>query len=301
MSKKVFVSYRHSHREWVFDNLVPCLWAGGAEVLIDRNYFEAGKEIKGQGDALQDRADVNLLVFSKDYFDSEYCQHEMKRALASDPDFTGKVVAVKIEDCDVPDELKSVLYLDLFSGSYAVQWEKLLTACGADLGTDAKHWLAVRNEIRLLLNRNQSVNLVVNGRPKWRQMIRHLRDEHLSDLGIVDLDDGATVPREDLVAALLRACGITTTVPEPPKDLVVLAQAFADHKRSSRIALQHFDHVLRRNYGDDLLFALRNLITDSRKLVLLAHSHQPFVALLPPGHEFASTEIFTLVELNGRK
>jgi hypothetical protein len=301
MSKKVFVSYRHAHREWVFDNLVPCLWAGGAEVLIDRNYFEAGKEIKGQGDALQDRADVNLLVFTKDYFDSEYCQHEMKRALERDPDFTGKVVAVKIEDCDVPDELKSVLYLDLFSGSYAGQWQKLLAACGADLGTDAEHWLAVRNEIRLLLKRNQSVNLVVNGKPKWRQMIRHLRDEHLSDLGIVDLDDGATVPREDLVAALLRACGITTTVPEPPKDLVVLARAIADHKRSSRIALEHFDHVLRRNYGDDLLFALRNLITDSRKLVLLAHSHQPFVALLPQGHEFASTEIFTLVELKGRK
>lgn len=52
MSKKVFVSYRHAHRGWVFDNLVPCLWAGGAEVLIDHNYFEAGKEIKGQGNTL---------------------------------------------------------------------------------------------------------------------------------------------------------------------------------------------------------------------------------------------------------
>ena len=144
MSKKVFVSYRHTHREWVFDNLVPCLWAGGAEVLIDRAHFAPGKEIKGQGDNLQDRADVNLLVFTKDYFESDYCQHEMKRALERDPDFTGKTVAVKIEDCDVPNEFKSVLYLDLFSGSYAGQWEKLLKACGADLGTDAEHWLAVR-------------------------------------------------------------------------------------------------------------------------------------------------------------
>lgn len=301
MSKKVFISYRHTHREWVFDNLAPCLWAGGAEVLIDRNYFEAGKEVKGQGDALQDRADVNLLVFSKDYFESDYCLHEMKRAIARDPDFAaGTTVAVRREDCDVPDEFKSVLYLDLFGGSYAGQWDKLLAACGADLGTDAEHWLARRNEALQFLQRGQSVNLVVKDNPRWREMIEHLGAAHLPELRTVDLARGATASRRALVEELLKACGVNQPVPAPPEDLVVLDRALSACPTPSRVALLHGDLIAGRpDYDINLFAALRSLIMDARKLVLLVQSRRPFAQLVPHDHPLSMIDI-KMVELNGR-
>ncbi len=68
---KVFVSYCHAQGEWVWDRLVPVLKAGGAEVLIDRERFEAGKAIFGQMDAVQDQAERQLLVLSPEYLASK--------------------------------------------------------------------------------------------------------------------------------------------------------------------------------------------------------------------------------------
>jgi hypothetical protein len=42
---KVFVSYCHAQGAWVWEKLVPCLKAGGTELLIDRERFESGKTI----------------------------------------------------------------------------------------------------------------------------------------------------------------------------------------------------------------------------------------------------------------
>jgi hypothetical protein len=54
---KIFVSYCHKQGEWVWDRLVPVLKAGGGDVLIDRESFEAGKAIEGQMDATQDQGE----------------------------------------------------------------------------------------------------------------------------------------------------------------------------------------------------------------------------------------------------
>ena len=89
---KVFVSYCHCQGNWVWERLAPCLKAGGAEVLIDRERFVLGKALIGQMDALQDQADKHLLVLSDDYLRSAYCRHEMDRAIALDPDFNLGVV-----------------------------------------------------------------------------------------------------------------------------------------------------------------------------------------------------------------
>jgi hypothetical protein len=59
---ETFVSYSHQQAHWVIDRLAPCLEAGGAEVLIDRDRFAVGKAVVGQMDALQDQADKQLLV-----------------------------------------------------------------------------------------------------------------------------------------------------------------------------------------------------------------------------------------------
>lgn len=64
MSKKVFASYCHQQGEWVWNWLVPSLRAGGAEVCIDRERFQAGKAVAGQMDATQDAAEISVLVLS---------------------------------------------------------------------------------------------------------------------------------------------------------------------------------------------------------------------------------------------
>ena len=82
MGKKVFICYSHAQEQWDIARLTPCLRAGGAEVLIDRERFAAGKSVGGQMDAEQDKADVSVLVFPPEYARSDYCLHEMDRALA---------------------------------------------------------------------------------------------------------------------------------------------------------------------------------------------------------------------------
>lgn len=76
-TKKVFISYCHKQGEWVWDRLVPVLKAGGANVLIDRERFEAGKAIEGQMDATQDQAERQVLVLSPDDLGRTACTHEL--------------------------------------------------------------------------------------------------------------------------------------------------------------------------------------------------------------------------------
>ena len=142
MPKSVFVSYSRKQSDWVWDRLVPCLKAGGAEVLIDREQFEAARALDRQMDEVQDRADLNILVFSPDYLVSKPCQREMTRAIERDPDFVhGVTIPVKLEECDLPAEIRrpDPLYVDLRDDRQADPWDLLLRKCEADLGTPAPH------------------------------------------------------------------------------------------------------------------------------------------------------------------
>ena len=71
MSKTVFVSYSHKQGDWVWDRLMNCLKAGGTEVLIDREQVEAARRLYQQLDDVQDRAALNVLVFSPEYLNSK--------------------------------------------------------------------------------------------------------------------------------------------------------------------------------------------------------------------------------------
>lgn len=70
------------------------------------------------------------------------------------------------------------------------------------------------------------------------------------------------------------------------------------------LALTHFDDVLdrRKAYGSDLFKALRYLVTEERKLVLLAESRMPARELLP-GKDSASSlaALLQVVELRQTK
>jgi len=308
MAKKVFVSYCHTQGQWVRERLVPILRAAGcADVLIDRERFLAGRGVKGQMDATQDQADVSLLVLSPEYLKSEYCRHEMERAIAADPDFgRDKVLPVKREACDLSPFQRAddpPLWVDLTNDSDPAPWALMLKSLGATrLNTAAPHWLDVRDEIvRKLRDQQQSVNLVVHGLPNWHALRDHLRQDWLPRLAVVNLDEPATATLEGLVGEILRACGCAVDVPRGARSLGAL-NALKSVPGSLLLAFTHFDNVRARKkaYGADIFFALRNLITDQRKLVLLVESRAPAKELLPRDHPLSGLH-FHAVELHELK
>jgi hypothetical protein len=305
MPKSVFISYNWKQGEWVWDRLVPCLKAGGASVLIDREQFQAARALNKQMDEVQDRADLNILVFSPDYLTSKPCQCEMKRAIQRDPDFKdGVTIPVKREDCDLPAAIRrpNPMYVDLRDDRDGQAWELLLKKCEADLGTSAPEWLKVRDDARRFLVRGESVNLTVQGKVKWRPLIEDLRrDPALAGLRTVDLEDPGTFSRKALIGSILSACGRPGPVPDKPDDLVELGRALSALRGAARIALVHFDHVAHRaDYEIDLFAALRYGMMESRKLVLLIQSRRPFLSLVPGDHPFSSITNLQTVELKGR-
>jgi hypothetical protein len=298
--KKVFVSYCHRQGEWVFDRLVPCLKAGGDEVLIDRKRFEAGRAVFDQMDQTQDEAEIEVLVLSPDYVESEYCRHEMERAIAADPDFQhGRVIPVMRVPCDLPGEIRrpNPLRVNLTDDHDGAQWDLLLRGCGAELGAPVPDWLEAREQVRRYLQRGQSVNLVVKGEPRRGEFLEQIRQDLDSRLAIVDLNSGAAASRRSLVAEILKACGAPAAVPPEPEDLPVLHHRLSDLPGMT-LCLRHFDRVGGRNYGLDFFSALKHLV-DCRKLVLLVESRAPYSSLLPPGHILTKVQA-ELVELRGR-
>jgi len=301
MGKSVFISYSHQQGEWVWNSLVPCLRAGGAEVHIDVERMRAGKDVTAQMDAEQNACDLSLLVLSPEFLNSGYCQHEMQRAMARD-----QFVTILRVDCLLPDELKKKLYVDLRDDKAARQWDVLLQACDLDLGASALDWIKVRDEIVRRLHNNESVNFVVPRKPgftnpEWRKLIEHVQKDSGLELGIVDLQNPITTSRQALVAEMLKAMGTNVNVPPEPNDLVALGRAFDTRPKPAHLALLHFDMVQQRQqYEVDLFSALRYLMTEKRKLILLIHSRLPFIEFLPTDHPLSSITDLKTVELHGR-
>jgi NAD(P)-dependent dehydrogenase (short-subunit alcohol dehydrogenase family) len=188
--------------------------------------------------------------------------------------------------------------VDLQDDSNADQWDLLLRSCEADLGAPASHWLDALHETCRFLQRGNSVNLVVRNNPKWRELIREIK-KRIIGLGEIDLEAGITASRKALVEEILRTCGAPATVPDEPNDLVFLDRALSN-RPVSHLAMIHFDMVrFRPSYDVNLFGALRHLMMDSRRLVLLIQSREFFANLLPTGHPLSSIVTTKTVELNG--
>jgi len=282
---KTFVSYCHRQGDWVWERLVPCLKAGGAEVLIDRERFELGRAVIGQMDALQDQADKHLLVLSADYLSSPYCCHEMDRAIALDPAFaSGIVIPVLRDACTLPASITgpNPLYANLRDDRQPDPWTQVLQSCDAvRLGTTAPAWLAARDDLVRCLERNKSVNLLVDDWVNWRALLEHLVNDYSLGLARVDLQDPDTASRQGLLEAIVRALGEQVSSLDKRRDLTDF-KALLMSRSNTRVALTHFDLVPHRRYYDvDLFAALRFLITERRKLTLLVQSYSPFKVLFP--------------------
>ncbi len=302
MNKRIFISYSHKQGNWVFNKLVPCLRAGGANIVVDRERFEAGKALLGQMDAIHDASDLTLLILTPDYLASSYCLHEMHRAIARDPGFrNGLTIPVLYIDCPLPIEFKKALFVDLRDDQNANQWDLLLSACNADIGTSVPDWLRARDEIVRYLNQGESVNLVVSARPRWRELIDNIRGDFLPSLGVVDLESGSTASQRGFIKDLLKACGLNVSVPPEPMDIVTLSRIIGERNTPVLLAMMHFDLVASRKWFlIDFFAALRDLIIERKKLILLVQSRVPWINLLPSGHSLSSIiSNITTIELKG--
>lgn len=313
--KRLFISYSHVQANWVREFLCPVLIAGGTEVLLDTQRFEAGFALNDQIDKLQDKADLTVAVLSNDYVRSRYCKRELRRAVERDPTFElGRVVPVLKESCKLPTRLadREVLTIDLRQDNNSSSWQQLLRACGAHVGCCPSEWLRARDELVMQLAQGQSVNLVARGNLKWRPLIqdvqRILRESHGgARLGIVDLDSGAAASRRGFLEEMLRKSDVIADLPPGGakdsfnEDLVEFARAMMRKEARVLLALQHFDRVVApdRDYSTSLFAALRDLISCERKLCLLVHSRVPFLELLPKDHALSSLTQVRNVELQG--
>jgi len=304
MAKKIFISYRHQQSEWVRTTLYPVLSAGGADIVIDYKLFEAGEAIRRQMKAAQVKADIHLLVFTPDYFQSDYCVEEMKRAFALDPDFSkGLVLPVILERCDLPREIKKhqPLYVDLTGKRQydSEAWNLIMKRCGASLGASPVDWLRAFRSLLKNLQDKHSVNFTVKGNGvAWRQLLKQLKLA-LPPLGVVDLHRGQTETRRLLIEEILKVCnGYQGTLPRHDLaefERVLLAQPH------TWLALTHFDTIKEKkdkNFDNNFFNCLRFLIMDERKLTLLIGSDAPFATLLPKNHRLSYLEMET-VELRG--
>ena len=297
---KVFISYNHQQGPWVLERLTPCLEAGGAEVLIDRQRFAVGQPVVGQMDAWQDQADRHLLILSPEYLNSRYCRHEMNRALQRIKAQPDCVIPVLRHPCNLPKAFSGwnpLLYADLCDDRQADPWAKVLQQCDADLGTTAPAWLTVRDNVAHYLQRNQSVNLVVDGDVRWRELLEHIHSDHCPALVAVNLERGAAASRRAFLTEILRALGMPFNLPPKPEDLVEFERSLLAGQGVVQVALTHFDYAAHRHaeYGVDLFGSLRALMMDERKLVLLVQSRAPFRTLLPPNHLFSKIDIKTVM------
>lgn len=243
---KVFVSYSHAQSDWVQDRLVPVLEAVGASGFIDYRHFAAGHTVIGQMDTWQDHAERHVLVLSEQYVASDYCRHEMERAVAADPSGTSDaVLAVRLTDVAVPAMLVPLIHIDLRDNMNAAQWRRLLDACRATIGTEASHWLQVRDDVRRLLREDRSVNLVVpDSRAKWRPLLDDLEQRAVLKFPRIDLDGGEAASRRSLIETMLRQVGLANPVPTAPDDLTVFTRAMLG-RTGSRFTWVHFHSVAR--------------------------------------------------------
>ncbi len=298
MAKKVFISYRHKQAEWVRTTLYPVLSAGGAEVVVDYKDFAAGLAVRQQMKTAQDRADVHLLVLTPEYFESDYCVEEMRRAFALDPDFSkGVVLPVIFESCDLPKEIKrhNPLCVDLVDNRQydSDAWTLVMDQCEADLGSSVPNWVSAFKTTIKTLQRPKSVNFLVKGKDlKWQKFMAEVK-RTFPGMGLVDLQSGKTITRAGFVAEILRCLANHKSVVPKGDDLSEMERVL-ESQPPAILALQHFDEAADRHNYKHLYSSLRHLVMEKRHLTLLVQSRAPFAALLPKNNLLSDVDMETV-------
>ena len=304
MAPSVFVSYRHHQKDWVHGRLLPVLRAAGVDVRHDGE-FVGGERVVGQMNALQDAAERSLLVLTPEYLESPACLHEMRRAVAKDPDLTQGLTLPVVRGAgplppELGDSFGAALRRDLQDDGDAASWDLLLRdLVNGDLGVEVPHWLEVLEDVELALAGGTSVSLQVQGRAAWEALLEEVKRRFARDLVDIDLESASTFARPDLVRTVLRGLRVQKPVPEPPRDLLPLEEVLIE-RDSTWLVLRHFDAVRHMAGGDYHFFAALRSLIQRRKLTVLFQTRKPFATLLPADHPMSEINSLRTVALRGR-
>src|SRR5690606_3508247 len=110
---KVFIS--HSSKDKAFVRfLKDCLSANSIETWLDEDQLDLGDSLTTKLEGALDESTHLLIVLSPASIDSDWVQFELKKALNnSRTGLMNKIIPIKYRDCQVPEELKDLIYGDL--------------------------------------------------------------------------------------------------------------------------------------------------------------------------------------------
>lgn len=113
----VFISYRSTDRKWA-NQLVTRLEGIGFKVFIDHRELIAGDQLMNRLQAALDRSRSAVVLMSKGWLESKWCQEEANALLHSAVEQSSfRVVPVRIDECTPPALWKSRLWLDFSKAS----------------------------------------------------------------------------------------------------------------------------------------------------------------------------------------
>ena len=138
-----FISYTKADAEWA-QWIAWELEKENYDCVIQAWDFQPGRDFMQQMRKAVEAADQTIAVFSPEYFKSEFASAEMNAALVDDPlGNKGKLVPVRIAECEPAGLLRSRVYIDLVGKAEEVARRDLLQGISASRLTRTKPAKAV--------------------------------------------------------------------------------------------------------------------------------------------------------------
>jgi hypothetical protein len=124
----VFISYSHTDREWVWDELLPRLEGAGLRVCIDDRDFEIGVPSLINMERAVDSSRHTLIVLTQAWVGSEWTEFESLLAGTADPAARRrKLIPLLLKPCKLPSRIALLTYADFTQRYHHVnQFNRLL-------------------------------------------------------------------------------------------------------------------------------------------------------------------------------
>nr|WP_315166508.1 toll/interleukin-1 receptor domain-containing protein [uncultured Flavobacterium sp.] len=110
---KVFISHSSTDKKFV-RTLKDCLLENSIETWFDEDQLDLGDSLVSKLENALDNSSHLVIVLSPSSIESDWVKYELKKAVINER--TGlmqKIIPIKYRECEIPEELKDLLYADL--------------------------------------------------------------------------------------------------------------------------------------------------------------------------------------------